>query len=114
MAAIAIPTCAFVALEPVHKKQAFLRTAARELALSNLDARAERIEDHGIHDYDAATSRATMDLRDWLALAIQHVHGGGVAIGFEGQRRDDLPSETRRHPYTLNNKQRALVILEKI
>ena len=43
IAAIALPEVQFVSLEPVHKKQAFLKTAARELGLANLEARAERI-----------------------------------------------------------------------
>ena len=113
MAAICLPMSSFVALEPVHKKQAFLRTAARELALPNLDARAERVEDHGSHDYDATTSRATMDLRVWLELGITLVRPGGLAIGFEAQRRDDLPPGTERKPYALDQKQRALVMLER-
>src|SRR5690242_5232434 len=62
IAAIALPTVSFVALEPVHKKQAFLKTAARELGLANLDALAERLEDHERHDYDLVMSRATFEL----------------------------------------------------
>src|SRR4051812_30098853 len=58
IAAIARPATQFTAIEPVHKKHAFLRTAARELGLDNLDALAIRIEDHDVRDYDAATSRA--------------------------------------------------------
>jgi 16S rRNA (guanine527-N7)-methyltransferase len=114
IAAICLPSNSFMALEPVHKKQAFLRTAARELGLDNLDARAERVEAHTLRDYDAATSRATMDLRDWLSLAIGYVRIGGLAIGFEAQVRADLPTGTRREPYALDNKQRALVILERV
>ena len=114
VAAICLPSTSFVALEPIHKKQAFLRTVARELNLSNLDAHAERIEDHPVRDYDAATSRATMDLRDWLELAQSHIRIGGLAIGFEGQPRDDLPAGTRRDTYALDGKQRALVVLERI
>ena len=112
VAAICLPSASFIALEPIHKKQAFLRTVARELGLSNLDAHAERIEDHPGCDYDAAMSRATMDVRDWLVLARTHVRIGGLAIGFEGQQRDDLPAGTRRESYALDGKQRALVVLE--
>src|SRR5580704_1373647 len=46
VAAICLPESSFVALEPVHKKHAFLRTAARELQLANLDAFAVRLDDH--------------------------------------------------------------------
>jgi 16S rRNA (guanine527-N7)-methyltransferase len=113
IAAICLPENGFVALEPVHKKHAFLRTAARELSLVNLDARAQRIEDHDARDYDAATSRATMDLAEWLTLGLTHVRIGGVAIGFEGQLRADLPETVQRLPYALDDKQRALVSLER-
>ena len=114
IAAICLPTSSFVALEPVHKKQAFLRTVTRELRLANLDPLAERIEDHRSHDYDAVTSRATLDLCDWLLLGLTHVRVGGLSIGFEGQLRDDLPVTTQRKPYALDGKQRALVILERV
>jgi len=110
VAAICLPTSQFVSLEPVHKKQAFLRTAARELGLANLDARAERIEDHPRHDYDAATSRATFDLVEWLGIGLSHVKPGGVAIGFEAVPRPDLPAGVVRHPYELDGKQRAIVV----
>ena len=71
VAAISLPEVSFTALEPVHKKHAFLRTAARELALVNLEAFALRIEDHDRRDYDAACSRATANIAKeslpWLA-----------------------------------------------
>src|ERR1041385_1859938 len=49
VAAILLPDVSFTSLEPVHKKHAFLRTAARELELPNLEALARRIEDHDQH-----------------------------------------------------------------
>ncbi len=113
IAAACLPDSTFVALEPVHKKHAFLRTAARELSLVNLDARAERVEDHHDLDYDATTSRATMDLKDWLDVGLSKVRVGGLVIGFEAQRRDDLPSTIQRLPYALDGKQRALITLER-
>lgn len=113
VAAICLPSCSFVALEPIHKKHAFLRTAARELALPNLDARAERFEDHPARDYDAATSRATMDLALWLRTGLGFVHPGGTVFGFEAALRSDLPAATERTPYTLAGKQRAIVSLRR-
>lgn len=112
-AAIALPDSKFIALEPVHKKHAFLRTAARELDLTNLEARAERLEDHAAHDYDAATSRATFDLREWLERGREHVVEGGIVLGFEAVPRDDLPAGTERHPYQLAGKRRAIVLLRR-
>ncbi|MCW5800802.1 MAG: 16S rRNA (guanine(527)-N(7))-methyltransferase RsmG [Deltaproteobacteria bacterium] len=112
VAAISLPETQFVALEPVHKKHAFLRTAARELKLANLEAFAKRLDDHDAHDYDAATSRATFDLPTWLDLGLQHVRTGGFVVGFEAQRRTDLPATSRRIPYGAA-KSRALIILDK-
>lgn len=111
IAAICQPEIEFVSLEPVHKKHAFLRTAARELELPNLDARAERLEDHADFDYDAAMSRATFDLREWLEAGAKRVVAGGIVIGFEAVRRDDLPASIGRHAYNIDGKPRTIVVL---
>ena len=111
--AICIPEAHIVALEPVHKKHAFLRAVARELDLANLEPRAERLEDHPRHDYAAAMSRATLDLRDWLSLGLGRVIPGGVVFGFEAVPRDDLPEGTQRYPYTHREKSRAIVALQR-
>src|SRR5260370_18180463 len=91
IAAIELPAVQFVALEPIHKKHAFLRTVARELALTNLDARSERLADHSTRDYDPAMSRATFDLREWLQAGRTPARPGGIVSGFEAPPRPDLP-----------------------
>ena len=108
IAAISLPDTRFVALEPVHKKHAFLRTATRELALPNLEPLAMRLEDHLDRDYDAAMSRATFDLREWFRLGRERVRGGGLVIGFEAQERADVSGERVR--YELSGKPRSLVL----
>ena len=110
VAAICLPISQFTALEPVHKKHAFLRTAARELGLVNLESFARRVEDHDVHDYDAAMSRATFDLREWIETGRSLVRPGGIVLGFEAVPRDDLPPPFERHPYQLNGKQRAIIV----
>lgn len=110
VAAICLPDTAFVALEPVHKKHAFLRTAARELGLDNLVAHARRCEDHAVRDYDAAMSRATFDLREWLLMGEALVRAGGRVLGFEGVPRDDLPAPFERHAYEVDGKARAIIV----
>jgi 16S rRNA (guanine527-N7)-methyltransferase len=109
IAAIALPEVQFVSLEPVHKKHAFIKTAARELGLTNLDAFAERIEDHARKDYDVVMSRATFDLADWLALGSKRVRLGGLVLGFEAIERVDL-GVVERDAYTIDGKARAIVI----
>ena len=111
--AICRPDTRLTALEPVHKKHAFLKTAARELGLTKLEAQARRVEDHVERDYDIATSRATLDLRDWLALGLTLVKPGGRVLGFEAVERTDLPESTKRYPYELAGKQRAIVSVER-
>jgi 16S rRNA (guanine527-N7)-methyltransferase len=113
VAAIALPDVSFTSLEPVHKKHAFLKTAARELKLANLEAFAERLEDHPLHDYDAAMSRATFDLREWLEAGRERVVDGGIVLGFEAVRRDDLPPSVERFPYTIDGKPRTIVLLRR-
>lgn len=113
VAAICLPDVAFTALEPVHKKHAFLRTAARELTLDNLDPLAQRLDDHPGRDYDAAMSRATFDVREWLLMGLTHVKPGGVVLGFEAVPRLDLPADTVRASYDLDGKSRAIVALRR-
>jgi 16S rRNA (guanine527-N7)-methyltransferase len=114
VAAICLPSTGFTAIEPVHKKHAFIRTAARELALPNLEAFARRIEDHPDRDYDAASSRATFDLDEWLRLGLTLVKPDGIVIGFEGVERTDLSMPIERHPYELQDRSRALVVARNV
>lgn len=113
IAAISLPEVSFTALEPVHKKHAFLRTAARELGLANLEAFAVRIDDHDRRDYDAAMSRATFDLGEWLSMGLTYVRPGGFVLGFEGVERTDLSLPIERHSYALDDKTRAIVIARR-
>jgi 16S rRNA (guanine527-N7)-methyltransferase len=113
VAAICWPQVRFTALEPVHKKHAFLRTAARELGLINLDAHALRLEAHDRADYDVAMSRATFDLVEWIELGLARVRPGGKALAMEGLRRDDLPASWERHAYELEGKQRAIISAQR-
>ena len=113
IAAICLPETRITALEPVHKKHAFLRTAMRELELANLEPHAERVDQHPHHDYDAAMSRATFDLREWLELGLGLVRPGGLVLGFEAIPRSDLPPDFQRHPYHLDDKSRAIVTLRR-
>jgi 16S rRNA (guanine527-N7)-methyltransferase len=107
--AICLPDQHFVSLEPIHKKHAFLKTAARELGLPNLEPITSRLEDHSDRDYDAAMSRATFDLVTWFALAKPYVRADGLILGFEGQLRSDL-GDVERVPYEIASKPRAIVM----
>jgi 16S rRNA (guanine527-N7)-methyltransferase len=108
--AIERPALSVVALEPTHKKHAFLRTAARELALPNLDPHAERWEDHAGRDYDAASSRATFEVTQWLEIGARFVRPGGSVLAMEGREQAELPAGVQRRPYELAGKTRAILI----
>lgn len=112
IAALELPETQFIALEPIHKKHAFLRTVKRELSLDNFDPLAERLDDHAVHDYDVAMSRATFDLADWLTLGLARVRSGGFVLGFEATRRE-LSIPVERMPYDLAGKSRAIVIARR-
>jgi 16S rRNA (guanine527-N7)-methyltransferase len=114
MAAICWPELTLTALEPVHKKHAFLRTAARELGLVNLTAHALRLEDHPGADYDVAMSRATFDLVEWMQRGLERVRPGGTVLAMEGLRRSDLDPAWQRHEYTFENKQRAIIVAKRL
>ncbi|HEY4181046.1 MAG TPA: 16S rRNA (guanine(527)-N(7))-methyltransferase RsmG [Kofleriaceae bacterium] len=113
VAAICLPSVSFTAIEPVHKKHAFLRTAARELSISNLEPFAQRIEEHPDRDYDVASSRATFDLDAWLTLALTLVVPGGTVVGFEAVERTDLSVPVERRSYSVDGKGRSLVVAKK-
>jgi 16S rRNA (guanine527-N7)-methyltransferase len=105
------PDLVVTAVEPIQKKHAFLRTAARELALANLHPRAARIEDVEDAAFDVATSRATFALDAWLRLGLRLVRIGGVVLGMEGRDEVALPAGAIRHPYDHAGKTRAIIEL---
>lgn len=109
--AILRPELSVVALEPIHKKHAFLQHARRALGLTNLEARAERVEDHAGRGYDVAESRATFALPEWLEIGRELVRPGGVVLAMEGAEQHNLPGRATRHPYTLDDRTRSIVVL---
>jgi 16S rRNA (guanine527-N7)-methyltransferase len=109
--AAARPELTVMAIEPIQKKHAFLRTAARELGLANLEARAARVDDIEDADFDVATSRATFALDDWLRRGLCLVRPGGVVLGMEGRDAITLPPGAERHAYQLAGKTRAIIVL---
>lgn len=113
--AIARPELKVTALEPIHKKHAFLCTVKRELGLKNLHPWAQRMEVHreqaGFSPYDVAISRATFALPEWLSKGRALVRTGGVIVGMEGRERHPLPDGAQRYEYTLRGRTRAIVVL---
>jgi len=112
--AIARPALSVTALEPIHKKHAFLATARRELQLGNFTPLAERDEEHhrraDFRPYDAAVSRATFHPTDWLARGATLVRPGGLVLAMEGRDPIALPPGADRHAYHVAGRTRAILV----
>ncbi len=87
----------FTLVEPVAKKVAFLRTAARELALpvTVLALRSEQIDSR--ETYDLITSRALTALPELLALAGRFLQPDGHMLLHKGRNyRQELDAATAK------------------
>lgn len=113
--AILRPAVQVMAVEPIHKKHAFLATAQRELSLKNLCTRALRMEAlkeaPGFAAYDIAVSRATFALPEWLERGCTLVREGGTVLAMEGRERHALPAGAERFEYELGDRTRAIVAM---
>ncbi len=107
--AAARPDLALTCVEPLHKKAAFLRQAARELAL-RVTVLTQRVDEVS-GTFDVAVSRATFDLATWLGRG-RLLAPSGVVLGMEGLTQIDLPPGARRHPYDAGDRTRAIVVLD--
>ena len=79
---IPFPALALTLLEPVAKKRAFLKEAARTCEFEEVEVRGERLDDlvrtMPPPAYDTATARAVGKLHQLVPLAEQAVKPGGV------------------------------------
>ncbi|MEZ4399090.1 MAG: 16S rRNA (guanine(527)-N(7))-methyltransferase RsmG [Kofleriaceae bacterium] len=108
--AIARPALRIRCVEPIHKKTAFLSTAARELGLDGVEIVTRRVTSELDHGFDVAMSRATFDLAAWLALGSTLVKPGGLVVGMEGRDQVELGPGDTRHPYSHEDRQRAIIL----
>lgn len=81
--ALARPHWQVVLLESNHKKAAFLRQAAIDLALANVEVAHARAEAWS-GAYDVVISRAFSDLSEFVALAGHLVAANGVLAAMKG------------------------------
>jgi 16S rRNA (guanine527-N7)-methyltransferase len=104
------------ALEPIHKKHAFLRSLRRTLPIRNFTPDAARLggsdEPDGLGGrFDVAVSRATWSISEWLERGQRLVRPGGLVLGLEGREVEDLPPGSSRHPYEADGRRRAVIAL---
>jgi 16S rRNA (guanine527-N7)-methyltransferase len=83
--ALARPQCSVTLLEANHKKATFLKQAAIELELANVEIVNERVESwEAARRYDIVISRAFSDLGEFVGLAGRHCAEGGVLAAMKG------------------------------
>jgi 16S rRNA (guanine527-N7)-methyltransferase len=79
------PTSKVICVDTVGKKAAFVRQAAMELGLPNLEGEHARVEKLRAPAFDLVTSRAFASLADFVSLTGQHLAAGGAWMAMKGQ-----------------------------
>jgi 16S rRNA (guanine527-N7)-methyltransferase len=79
------PTSKVICVDTVGKKAAFVRQAAMELGLPNLEGEHARVEKLRAPAFDLVTSRAFASLADFVSLTRQHVAAGGAWMAMKGK-----------------------------
>ncbi len=83
--ALACPQWQFTLLDSNHKKTTFLRQAAIELQLKNVEVVCDRVESwSSAEPFDTVVSRAFSDLAEFLALAGKLCARTGVVVAMKG------------------------------
>jgi 16S rRNA (guanine527-N7)-methyltransferase len=75
-------------VEAVGKKAAFIRQAALEMGLANLDVAHSRVEAIDRGRFDVVTSRAFASLQDFVSLTHAKLSPGGLWVAMKGQVPD--------------------------
>lgn len=94
--ALAMPDSRVTLLESSHKKAAFLKQAAMELKLRNVEVVCERVEAwQSPADFEVVISRAFSDLAEFVSLAGRHAAAAGRLEAMKGvhpyEEIDQLP-----------------------
>jgi 16S rRNA (guanine527-N7)-methyltransferase len=82
------PQSQVVCIDAVGKKAAFIRQAAGQLRLANLDARHGRVEHLACEPFDLITARAFADLAELVRLTRRLLGSAGCWMAMKGQVPD--------------------------
>lgn len=82
--AIVRPDWQLTLIDANHKKTTFLRQAAIELELDNVEVHCERVEALAAPAFDVITSRAFADLAEFVRLTRHVLADGGVWAALKG------------------------------
>jgi len=111
--AIVCPNIHFTLIEPTKKKHAFLSTARRELALSNVRTLAVRdtelIERDDFERFDFAVARAVWSMDIWFERAKELIVPGGTIFSLEATNELAMPEGSTRRRYRLQDRERSIV-----
>ena len=88
MVAICMPAVQVACVDSGSKKAAFIRQAAGELHLKNLQSVHARVEAMPAGGFDVVCSRAFASLDDFTRLSAAQLSGTGVWMAMKGQRPD--------------------------
>nr|WP_246099379.1 16S rRNA (guanine(527)-N(7))-methyltransferase RsmG [Methylibium rhizosphaerae] len=95
--AVACPQLQVSCVDAVAKKVSFIRQAAAELGLRNLQGVHARVESLAPKTWDVITSRAFASLPDFVAWTRGSLAQGGVWLAMKGKRPDaeiaELPED---------------------
>jgi 16S rRNA (guanine527-N7)-methyltransferase len=86
--AAVLPAASVTCVEAVGKKAAFIRQAALEMGLANLDVAHSRVEAIELGRFDVVTSRAFASLQDFVSLTHGKLSPGGLWVAMKGQLPD--------------------------
>ena len=114
--AILRPEASFTLVEPVAKKAAFLRHAARSIPLANVTVHAARIEEVGGQTFDVATTRAVGSLGPLIGRA-PFLRPGGRLLAWTttaGDLAQELPAMRLRTTLPIPGaRTKAIAVFEK-
>lgn len=92
--AIARPDWQLTLVDANHKKVAFVRQAAIELGLRNVDAQAVRVESLvPAAPFDVVISRAFADIATFAATSARHLAHDGALVAMKGVHPDEELTE---------------------
>jgi 16S rRNA (guanine527-N7)-methyltransferase len=86
--AVLRPRWSIVCVDAVAKKAMFIRQAAAELSLPNLQAEHARVENFRARSFDRIVSRAFASLGDFARLTRRSLADGGNWVAMKGQVPD--------------------------
>lgn len=86
MLAFALPDTHFTLVEPLHKRASFLQFIKADLALTNVDVKAVRVEQLPVSPYDLITSRAVTDTQMLLKLSKPFHKEGSLLLFYKGEK----------------------------